>query len=56
MYLQVHATVISGVVSPLIWVIIIVSLLITLLITTHEPPSTHVQHTVHPGMAGNGVR
>ena len=31
--------VISGVVSPPIWVIIIVILLITLLITTHEPPS-----------------
>ena len=31
--------VISGVISPLIWVISIVTLLITLLITTHEPPS-----------------
>ena len=31
--------VISGVISPLIWVITIVILLITLLITTHEPPS-----------------
>ena len=31
--------VISGVVSPLIWVITIVTLLITPLITTHEPPS-----------------
>ena len=31
--------VISGVISPLIWVIIIVTLLITQLITTHEPPS-----------------
>ena len=31
--------VISGVISPLIWVIIIVTLLITPLITTHEPPS-----------------
>ena len=31
--------VISGVISPLIWVITIVLLLITLLITTPEPPS-----------------
>ena len=31
--------VISGVISPLIWVISIVTLLITPLITTHEPPS-----------------
>ena len=31
--------VISGVVSPLIWVITIVTLLITPLITTHEPLS-----------------
>ena len=31
--------VISGVISPLLWVISIVTLLITLLITTHEPPS-----------------
>ena len=31
--------VISGVISPLIWVITIVILLITPLITTHEPPS-----------------
>ena len=31
--------VISGVISPLIWVLSIVPLLITLLITTHEPPS-----------------
>ena len=31
--------VVSGVISPLIWVISIVTLLITLLITTHEPPS-----------------
>ena len=31
--------VISGVVSPLVWVISIVTLHITLLITTHEPPS-----------------
>ena len=31
--------VISGAVSPLIWVISIVALLITLLVTTHEPPS-----------------
>ena len=32
--------VISGVISPVIWVITIVILLITLLITNHEPPST----------------
>ena len=31
--------VISGVISPLIWVITIVTLLITPLITTPEPPS-----------------
>ena len=31
--------VITGVMSPLIWVITIVSLIITPLITTHEPPS-----------------
>ena len=30
--------VITGVVSPLIWVITIVTLLITPLITNHEPP------------------
>ena len=32
--------VISGVISPLLWVIIMVTLLITPLITTHEPPSS----------------
>ena len=32
--------VISGVISPLIWVIRIVALLVTLVITTHEPPSS----------------
>ena len=31
--------VISGFISPLIWVISIVTLLLTLLIATHEPPS-----------------
>ena len=31
--------VITGVISPLIWVRTIVTLLITPLITTHEPPS-----------------
>ena len=31
--------VISGVISPLIWVMSIVALLITLLVTAHEPPS-----------------
>ena len=30
--------VISGVISPLIWVIVIATLLITPLIITHEPP------------------
>ena len=34
--------VISGVISPLIWVISIVTLLITLVITTHEPPSSRL--------------
>ena len=32
--------VISGIISPLIWVRSIVTLLITPLITTHEPPSS----------------
>ena len=32
--------VISGVISPLIWVINTVTLLMTPLITTHEPPSS----------------
>ena len=32
--------VISGVISPLIWVISLATLLITPFITTHEPPST----------------
>ena len=36
--------VISGVISPLIWVIIIVTLLITPLLTTHEPPSKRLTH------------
>ena len=31
--------VISGIISPLIWVIIMVTLLITPPTTTHEPPS-----------------
>ena len=38
--------VISGVLSPLIWVITIVTLLITPLITTHEPPSS-----AYPGIS-----
>ena len=37
--MEVQRVVISGVISPLIWVISIVTLLITLLNTTHEPPS-----------------
>ena len=37
--------VISGVISPLIWVIILVTLLITPLITTHEPASAVVSLT-----------
>ena len=41
-YLEVRSwvVIVSGVVSPLIWVISIVTLLITLIITTHEPPSS----------------
>ena len=39
-YLEVQGVVISGVISPLIWVISTVTLLITLLIITHEPPSS----------------
>ena len=35
--------VISGVISPLIWVITFVTLLIPALRTTHEPPSTPSQ-------------
>ena len=38
--------VISGVVSPLIWVRSIVTLLITLLIATHEPPSRGYKYRV----------
>ena len=37
--------VISGGISPLIWVLSIVTLLITLLISTHDPPS-RVLYTV----------
>ena len=36
--------VISGAISPLIWLISIVTLLITPLIATHEPPSTESRH------------
>ena len=36
--------VISGAISPLIWVITIVTLLIIPLITTHEPPSKECQN------------
>ena len=39
--------VISGVISPLIWVITIVTLLITPLITTHEPPSNWQSYLCH---------
>ena len=35
--------VLSGVISPLIWVIVTVTRLITPLITTHEPPSKPIQ-------------
>ena len=37
--------VISGVISPLVWVVNTVTLLITPLITTHEPPSSR-KHSV----------
>ena len=44
--------VISGVVSPLIWVIIIVTLLRALLVTTHEPPCRPRKKTLpRPGSA-----
>ena len=42
--------VISGVISPVIWVISIVTLLITLLITTHEPPSRVPQFSFVSGV------
>ena len=38
--------VISGVISPLIWVISIVTLLIPPLITTHESPSSPLLHVI----------
>ena len=41
--IRVFLVVISGLISPLIWVISIVTLLVTLLITTHEPPSRGVR-------------
>ena len=41
--------VISGVLSPLIWVIIIATLLITPLITAHEPPSNYNRRPVLQG-------
>ena len=41
--------VISGVLSPLIWVIIIVTLLITPLITAHEAPSNYNRRPVLQG-------
>ena len=44
--------VISGVISPLIWVTIIVILLITLLITTHEPPSRGLNKFIAYKIAG----
>ena len=37
--------VISGVISPLIWIITTVTLLVTPLITTHEPPSSDSEYT-----------
>ena len=41
--------VISGVISPPIWVKSLVTLLITLLITTHEPPSKQqTLYSLHP--------
>ena len=47
--------VISGVISPLIWVINTVTLLITPLITTHEPPSwwRKGEFTSEPTFASN---
>ena len=44
--------VISGAISPLIWVISIVTLHITLLITTHEPPSNPPQNLLRPRYRG----
>ena len=44
--------VISGVISPLIWVISIVTLLITLLIATHEPPSVDDLSKLKHGLYG----
>ena len=46
--------VISGVISPLIWVISIVTLLITLVITTHEPPSRGVSGQRSRGLGFSG--
>ena len=43
--------VISGAISPLIWVVSIVTLLIPTLITTHEPPSSW---TTRP-ISGHGL-
>ena len=47
--------VISGVISPLIWIITTVTLLITLLITTHEPPSINDQKVSVKGDLGGLV-
>ena len=41
--------VLSGVISPLIWVITTVTRLITLLITTHEPPNRGFYLSYHNG-------
>ena len=38
--------VISGVISPLIWLISIVTLIITPFITSHEPPSSSSNNTL----------
>ena len=53
--------VISGVISPLIWVITIVTLPKTLLITTHEPPSLSVSsiqrlYRADPGLGAGSFR
>ena len=39
--------VISGFISPLLWVIAVVIILITLLITNHEPPKILVYNSLH---------
>ena len=45
---------ISGVISPLIWVISVLTLLIALLISAHEPPSKLCENC-NPHAAGDQV-